>query len=47
MPNHLCPGPVCQELVNEGWLLRVVLDLLKKRPEVETLVKLVERFLKE
>lgn len=39
--------PACQELINEGWLFRIVLELLKTRPEVDTLIKVVDRCLED
>lgn len=37
------PEPFCTELCNEGWLLRLILECFRSRPEVEALLNLVER----
>jgi len=37
--------PVSTELYNEGWLLRLILEYFKGRPEVDALLNFVEKCL--
>jgi hypothetical protein len=47
MEKRAWQAPKSQELVNEGWLWHFVLDGFRRHPEIQAIMDIVDRFLRE